>query len=150
MDDLTQTELAAMRGRVEIITVDEILGALRPYRVHPKEFDAWLAAHDREVAAKALDEEAQRLEDMVSGYGTRESGQLSAGRDIICQIRARAATLRPTPSTETGGESEWRCYQCRSTRWGPWGDRAKCHFCGVVSDAPTPTTPSTETNRTPS
>lgn len=36
-------------------TTDQVRDAVRPYRVHPAEFDRWLAEHDREVAAKTCE-----------------------------------------------------------------------------------------------
>lgn len=114
MDDLTQTEAAAMRGSVESITVDEIRGALRPYRVHPKEFDAWLAAHDREVAALALEDAAVEVRAEIgqaemSLHGVSHENEIPFPTDMVLRgaslmverIVARVATMRATPSTET-------------------------------------------------
>lgn len=52
-------------------------------------FRRWLAAHDAEVAAKALREVADDL-DALAGPGVRASGYVLAGRHIIQRLRDRA------------------------------------------------------------
>lgn len=71
--------------------VDEILAS------------AWLAAHDREVEAKALEAAAAGLGKLDEAWAVKLYFAFSAW------LRARAATIRPTPATdleptETNGE----------------------------------------------
>jgi hypothetical protein len=65
----------------------------RIYRILTRIPAATLAARDAEKKAEALEDEAKRLTDMASGY-THESPRLLAGREIIAQIRERAASIR--------------------------------------------------------
>lgn len=70
-------------------------------------FDAALAAHDAEVAAKALEEVAETIATALPGseavgyYASEsDSGYLEAERDIEGHLRARAAEYRKAVQAE--------------------------------------------------
>lgn len=56
-----------------------------------EDFDRWLAEHDREVAAKALEDAAEELRRLDDG---RTGGYYDAGRHIIRRLDARAERIK--------------------------------------------------------
>jgi hypothetical protein len=66
---------------------------------HREEFDRWLAARDAEVAAAALREAADMIEDFVDEGGIQTDDAYDALRDLRRRFLLRAAALTPTEGT---------------------------------------------------
>lgn len=78
-----------VRENYELAAIDLCDGRCRK-RGHADEFDRWLAAHDAEVAAKALEE---------AGHAFTHSGKIGGGalfarREVQAVLRKRSAEIR--------------------------------------------------------
>ena len=89
---------AAIRESHAFTTQSKIAGAT--FGQGLAEFDRWLAAHDREVAAKALTDAATLLEPF-SGIGLANGANRT---DVANWLRARAAALGVPVSPESEGK----------------------------------------------
>ena len=65
-------------------TTEQVRNAVRPYRIHPDEFDRWLAEHDREVRTAAFEEAA----------GYFGENQMTREGDVKEWLRNKAAAIR--------------------------------------------------------
>lgn len=129
MSDYTPTT-----GDIEIAYAERALQvAGTPHFAAGLEFDAWLAAHDREVAAKALRDAADVLDrPRVIWYGDGGVTVLEAGTDatlddyraerptVVEWLRARAvrqadATEGTTPTHVGGRVNAEHCPACSPT-----------------------------------